>query len=63
MVAKKYPTIRYIQVLEEGKAHYNGYITATIIKEVVGDSSNKTFFVCGPQVYINISSTNYKPYN
>ena len=49
MVAKKYPTIRYIQVLEEGRARYNGYITAKIIKEVVGDSSSKTFFVCGPQ--------------
>ncbi|MDH7553185.1 MAG: iron-sulfur cluster-binding domain-containing protein [Spirochaetota bacterium] len=48
-VASKYKFFHYIPVLEEGSGTYKGYITAKIIKEVVGDSSDKTFFVCGPQ--------------
>ncbi|MEJ5363414.1 MAG: iron-sulfur cluster-binding domain-containing protein [Spirochaetota bacterium] len=48
-VASKYSFFHYIPVLEEGTGAYKGYITAKIIKEVVGDSSDKTFFACGPQ--------------
>ncbi|MCX8123558.1 MAG: iron-sulfur cluster-binding domain-containing protein [Spirochaetes bacterium] len=48
-VASKYSFFHYIPVLEEGKSVYKGLITSKIITEVVGDSSDKTFFVCGPQ--------------
>ncbi len=47
--SKKYPFFKYIPVCEEGESRYKGYITASIIKDAVGDSSNKTFFMCGPQ--------------
>lgn len=48
-IASKYASFHYAPVLEEGKGTYQGYITAKIIKEIVGDSSDKTFFICGPQ--------------
>ncbi len=48
-VASKYTFFRYIPVLEEGAGTYKGFITKDIIKEIVGDSSDKTFFICGPQ--------------
>ena len=47
--ASKYAFFHYIPVLEEGTATYKGFITTKIIKEIVGDSSDKTFFACGPQ--------------
>lgn len=47
--ASKYPFFHYIPVLEDGSGAYKGFISTKIIKEVVGDSSDKTFFACGPQ--------------
>lgn len=48
-IASKHASFHYVPVLEKGKGTYKGYITAKIIKEIVGDSSDKTFFICGPQ--------------
>lgn len=48
-IARKYSFFRYVTVIEEGQGSYNGFITSKIIKEAVGDSTYKTFFLCGPQ--------------
>jgi len=44
--------IHYIPVLENASDSYSGrkgYITGELVKEVLGDLDDKTFYVCGPQ--------------
>ncbi len=51
--AKGHPNLTITTVISEPPAGYNGvtgFITADLIKELVGDTSDKTFYVCGPEV-------------
>lgn len=51
-IAEKFDNIRYIPVIEEPDAGYEGakgLITGSLIKDAIGDINGKTFYLCGPQ--------------
>lgn len=51
-ISDRFDNIRYIPVIENPPDGYSGrcgYITGDIIREVLGDVGDKTFFLCGPQ--------------
>lgn len=51
-ISGRFDNIRYIPVIENPPDGYSGrcgYITGDIIREVLGDVGDKTFFLCGPQ--------------
>ncbi len=50
-IAGNNPWLRYVPVIEKPAAGYSGktgYLSANLIKEVVGDTAHRTFFLCGP---------------
>lgn len=51
-IAARHPNIRYIPVLEqppEGYRGETGLLTGALLSRVLGDLSEKTFYLCGPQ--------------
>jgi ferredoxin-NADP reductase/ferredoxin len=51
-ISNRFDNITYIPVIENPPDGYSGkcgYITSDIVKEVLGDVGDKTFFLCGPQ--------------
>ncbi len=51
-LSEQFATINYIPVIEDPGPEYKGktgYITAEVIKEILGGLAAKSFFVCGPQ--------------
>ena len=51
-ISNRFNNIRYYPVLETPPKSYKGYtgfITAQLIKNAVGDPTDKTFYICGPQ--------------
>jgi len=51
-IAARFSGINYIPVIEDPSDDYGGacgFMTAELIKEVLGDVSGKSFFICGPQ--------------
>ncbi|HQH16208.1 MAG TPA: FAD-binding oxidoreductase [Smithella sp.] len=52
-IAQRHPNISYTPVISEPSKGYKGkkgFITATLLKEILGDLSTKTFYLCGPEV-------------
>ncbi len=55
-MAERHDNFSYISVLEQPDDGYQGktgYITGDVIREVVGDVTGKSFFICGPQAMYN----------
>jgi ferredoxin-NADP reductase len=51
-IAARSARINYIPVIEDPSNDYGGacgFMTAELIKEVLGDVTGKSFFICGPQ--------------
>ena len=51
-LAERFDNIRYIPVVEEPSDGYGGacgFITRDLMKEVLADIADKSFFICGPQ--------------
>jgi ferredoxin-NADP reductase len=51
-ICEKYPNITVETVVSEPRKGFQGttgFITADVIKKVVGDVKNKTFYMCGPE--------------
>jgi ferredoxin-NADP reductase len=51
-LADQFENFHYIPVIEKpgkGFAGRRGFLTGELVKEVVGDLADKTFYVCGPQ--------------
>jgi len=51
-LAERFSTFNYIPVIEDPDPDYRGktgYITAEMIKHTVGNITEKSFFICGPQ--------------
>jgi len=51
-ISKQHKCINYIPVIENPKNTYTGktgFITSDLIKEVLADMNQKSFFICGPQ--------------
>jgi len=51
-IAKRFPNIRYIPVIEQPAAGYGGacgFITRDLLREVLANSADQSFFICGPQ--------------
>jgi ferredoxin-NADP reductase len=51
-LSERFQNIRYIPVLEEPAAGYTGacgFITRDVLREVLEDTEDKSFFLCGPQ--------------
>ncbi len=51
-ISRRFSNIRYTPVMEEPPVGYQGYrglITGELLKEVVGETGAKTFYLCGPQ--------------
>ena len=51
-ISERYDAIHYIPVIENPPESYTGkcgYISAEVIREVIGDVTGKSFFICGPQ--------------
>jgi ferredoxin-NADP reductase len=52
-IADRHPNVGYQLVVSEPKPGYTGkqgFITADVIKEFVGDPKGKTFYLCGPDL-------------
>jgi glycine betaine catabolism B len=50
-LAGENPRFKYIPVIEKPGAGYSGktgYLSADLVREVLGDTGGKTFFLCGP---------------
>jgi len=51
-LAKRFDNISYIPVIEEPAGAYTGacgYVTGGLIRDLMGDIEDKSFFICGPQ--------------
>ena len=51
-ISRRFSNIRYTPVIEEPPVGYQGYrglITGDLLKEVLGELSAKTYYLCGPQ--------------
>jgi ferredoxin-NADP reductase len=51
-ISAQFDSINYIPVIEDPSDNYTGacgFMTAELIKEIVGDIAGKSFFICGPQ--------------
>ncbi|MEJ2101903.1 MAG: iron-sulfur cluster-binding domain-containing protein, partial [Desulfobacterales bacterium] len=51
-ISARFDSINYIPVIEDPSDDYTGacgFMTAELIKEVLGDLKGKSFFICGPQ--------------
>ena len=51
-ISARFDSINYIPVIEDPSDDYTGacgFMTAELIKEIVGDLTDKSFFICGPQ--------------
>jgi ferredoxin-NADP reductase len=51
-IAGRFENITYVPVIEEPTDSYGGacgYVTGNLIRELIGDIENKSFFICGPQ--------------
>ncbi|MCX5851555.1 MAG: FAD-binding oxidoreductase [Deltaproteobacteria bacterium] len=51
-IASRFGNIHFIPVIEKPAKSYKGkcgFITGATVKEVIGNTKNKTFFMCGPQ--------------
>lgn len=51
-ISERFENIQYIPVIEnppDGYRGFSGLITGNLIKEVLSDLSDKTFYLCGPQ--------------
>ena len=51
-ISAQFGSINYIPVIEDPADDYTGacgFMTAELIKEIVGDMTGKSFFICGPQ--------------
>ena len=51
-ISERFANINYIPVIEDPADDYAGacgFMTAELIKAVVGDMTDKSFFICGPQ--------------
>ncbi len=51
-LARQFLNIKYIPVIEdpaENKFCETGFITAGLIRKIIGDARDKSFFICGPQ--------------
>jgi len=51
-ISNRFDNVHYIPVIENPSTGYEGrtgLITGQIIKEILGDLSDKTFYLCGPQ--------------
>jgi ferredoxin-NADP reductase len=51
-LSEKFDNIHYIPVIENSDAGYEGargLITGRLIKDAIGDTNGKTFYLCGPQ--------------
>jgi len=51
-ISRRFGNITYIPVIEKPAEPYSGacgFINAALIREVLGEVRNKTFFLCGPQ--------------
>lgn len=52
-IAQRHPNITYTPVISEPPEGYQGkqgFITAELLRELSGDLSTKTFYLCGPEV-------------
>lgn len=55
-LSQKFYNINYVPVLEEAEAGSQcktGFITSDLIKDVLGNVNDKSFFICGPQAMYN----------
>ena len=51
-IAKRFDNVTYLPVIEDptdGYAGACGFVTSNLIRELVGDIEDKSFFICGPQ--------------
>ena len=51
-ISARFDSINYIPVIEDPSDDYIGacgFMTAELIKEILGDLTDKSFFICGPQ--------------
>jgi len=51
-LAERFANFRYVPVLEKPRKGWQGrtgFITGELVREVLGDLSDKTFYICGPQ--------------
>ena len=51
-ISARFDSINYIPVIEDPSNDYIGacgFMTAELIKEILGDLTDKSFFICGPQ--------------
>ncbi len=50
-IAARHENIRFVPVISEpgtGCRHRTGFLTAALIREVLGDTDGRTFYLCGP---------------
>jgi ferredoxin-NADP reductase len=50
-IAARHGNIRYVPVISEpgaGCGHRTGFLTASLIREVLGETGGRTFYLCGP---------------
>ena len=50
-IAARHGNIRYVPVISDpgaGCRHRTGFLTADLIREVLGDTGGRTFYLCGP---------------
>jgi len=55
-LADRFENINYLPVIEEPQEGYEGptgFITGDLIREIVGEPAEKTFYLCGPQGMYN----------
>jgi len=51
-IAKRFDNITYLPVIEDPTDEYSGvcgFVTSNLIRELVGDIEDKSFFICGPR--------------
>jgi ferredoxin-NADP reductase len=51
-IAKRFDNITYLPVIEDPTDDYSGacgFVTSNLIRELLGDIEDKSFFICGPQ--------------
>jgi ferredoxin-NADP reductase len=50
-ISRRFPKVSYIPVIETASPAYEGatgYITGHLIKEVIGETAGRTYYLCGP---------------